>query len=226
MEQMDSAMSGVAAARPERHAGYPGRVYITSAAERWIHWLLAASCVYLFMTGIGFMFHSFAFVPTFIGGHLIPKYAHNYAGLVFFASVVAAFAVWFRECRFQSYDRDWLRKGGGYLKEVHDLPEAGKYNAGQKLFFFIAVLAGAYMFATGLIMWFPLGFPKPLVRVCYLLHAAGAVLMGGAIIIHGFLGTFANPGSVSAMMHGWVSRGWLKTQHGRYYRELKEKGQI
>lgn len=202
-------------------------VYITSAFERWVHWWVAATCIYLFLTGLGFMFHSFAFVPTFIGGHLIPKYAHNYAGIIYFISVLLAIGVWYKEAgTFHKHDIEWLRKGGGYLKPVDDLPEAGKYNAGQKIFFVVVGFSGFYMFITGMIMWFPLGFPKTLVRFCYLLHALGAVVMGASIIIHGFLGTFANPGSVPSMMHGWVSKGWLKTQHPRYYKELQEKGVV
>ena len=199
-------------------------VYINTVFERWVHWFLAGTCMYLFLTGIGFMFHSFAFIPTFIGGHLIPKYAHNYAGIVYFISALLAIAVWYKDAgKFYDYDKEWLRQGGGYLKPLDDLSEAGKYNAGQKLFFVIVAFSGFYMFITGIIMWFPLGFPKSLVRFCYLLHAMGAVVMGASIIIHGFLGTFANPGSVSAMMHGWVTKTWLKTQHGRYYKELEEK---
>jgi len=201
-------------------------VYVTSPFERWVHWWLAGTCIYLFLTGLGFMFHSFAFVPTFIGGHLIPKYAHNYAGIVYFICSILAFSVWYRDCKFRDYDKEWLRKGGGYLNKVADLPEAGKYNAGQKLFFFVAVGSGIYMFATGMVMWFPLGFPKGLVRFCYLLHACGALIMGTAIVVHGFLGTFANPGSIPTMMHGWASRDWVRTQHGRWYKELREKGEI
>ena len=202
-------------------------IMLTKPCERWVHWWLAATCIYLFLTGLGFMFHSFAFVPTFIGGHLIPKYAHNYAGIVYFVSSMLALAVWYRDAgKLEDYDKEWLRKGGGYLKPAQDLPEAGKYNAGQKLFFWVVVWSGVYMFSTGLIMWFPLGFSKPMVRLCYLLHATGAVVMGTAIILHGFLGTFANPGTVGAMMHGWVTRDWLKEQHPRYYRELERKGQV
>jgi formate dehydrogenase subunit gamma len=202
-------------------------ILLTKPFERWVHWWLALTCIYLFLTGLGFMFHSFAFVPTFIGGHLIPKYAHNYAGIVYFISSMLALAVWYRDAgKLEDYDKEWLRKGGGYLKPVEDLPEAGKYNAGQKLFFWVVACSGVYMFSTGLIMWFPLGFSKPMVRLCYLFHATGAVVMGTAIIMHGFLGTFANPGTVGAMMHGWVTRDWLKKQHPRYYRELEKKGQI
>jgi formate dehydrogenase subunit gamma len=207
--------------------GNKDMVYITTAFERWVHWLLAGSCIYLFLTGMGFMFHSLAFIPTFIGGHLVPKYAHNYVGIVYFVVANLGILVWREDAgRFYGYDWQWLKRGGGYLKSLDDLPEPGKYNAGQKIFFLIVAFSGFYMFATGIIMWFPLQFSKPLVRLLYLLHATGALVMGSAIIIHGFLGTFANTGSVSAMMHGWVSKAWLKTQHGRYYRELEEKGQI
>jgi formate dehydrogenase subunit gamma len=204
-----------------------GYIYVTTTFERWVHWWLALTCIYLFFTGLGFMFHSFSFVPTIIGGHLIPKYAHNYAGILYFISSLCALSVWYKDAgKFHDYDWEWMKKGGGYLKPMQDVPPSGKYNAGQKLFFWIAVTSGFYMFGTGVIMWFPLGFPPGLVRFCYLLHASGAVIMGAGIVMHGFLGTFANYGSVSAMMHGWVSKEWIRTQHGRWYKELKERGVV
>ena len=202
-------------------------VYVTTVFERWVHWWLALTCIYLYMTGIGFMFHTFGFVPTIIGGHLIPKYAHNYAGILYFISSLCAMGVWYKDAgRFHRYDWEWIKKGGGYVGSIKYVPASGKYNAGQKIFFWIAVTSGLYMFVTGMIMWFPLGFPPRIVRVCYLLHACGAAVMGAGIIMHGFLGTFANYGSVSAMMHGWVSKEWIRTQHGRWYKELKDQGVV
>jgi len=199
-------------------------IYATTAFERWVHLLLAGTCIYLFLTGIGFMFHSFAFIPTLIGGHLIPKFAHNYVGLIYFAATLCAASVWRRECMtFHDYDKDWLKKGGGYLKKTKDLPQSGRYNAGQKVFFIFAVVMGFYMLLTGLIMWFPLAFPKILVRICYLMHSIGALAWGIAIVIHGFLGSFMNPGSFQVMMHGYVTKEWARSQHGRWYKELQEK---
>ncbi|MCE5280562.1 MAG: cytochrome b/b6 domain-containing protein [Deltaproteobacteria bacterium] len=43
----------------------------------------------------------------------------------------------------------------GYLWHVEKIPEAGKYNPGQKLFFPAVAVFGALMVLTGLVMWFP-----------------------------------------------------------------------
>ncbi len=199
-------------------------IKITDGVERTVHWLLAGSCLFCLISGLGLMFHSWSFIPHILGGYYAAKWMHIFSGVIFIPALVYSYFMWKKDCLFEPDDLNWILKAGGYLWEVKELPKVYKYNAGQKMFFVIVAISGFYMFITGMIMWFPLGFPKPLVRLMYLLHATGAVVMGAGIIVHGFLGTFANPGSVPAMMHGWVTKGWLKTQHPRYYRELQEKG--
>ncbi len=44
---------------------------------------------------------------------------------------------------------------GGYLWHVDKVPETGKYNPGQKMFFLTVAACGVLMIITGLIMWFP-----------------------------------------------------------------------
>ena len=52
-----------------------------------------------------------------------------------------------------------------YAAHEHDkVPPAGKYNAGQKLFFWLQSLLGVVFVATGLLLWFPESFGSGLVN--------------------------------------------------------------
>ena len=53
-------------------------------------------------------------------------------------------------------DRAWLGAIRQYVAHDHDrVPPAGKYNAGQKLFFWLQSLLAVVFVATGLPLWFP-----------------------------------------------------------------------
>ena len=103
------------------------------------------------------------------------------------------------------------------------MPESGRFNAGQKIYYYLKALTWILMSATGIIMWFPFNFSRDLVITCYPLHALGVAILAGAVIIHGFLGSFANPGTLQAMMSGKCSRAWAKLQHGRWLKEQDAK---
>ncbi len=63
-------------------------------------------------------------------------------------------------------------------------------------------------------------FAKDTVVICYPLHIIGVVAFGGTWIIHAFLGTFANPGTIEAMLSGKCTRAWAKLQHGKWLKEI------
>jgi len=205
-----------------------GLIKATDAFERIVHWNLAISCLILCITGLGMMFHSFNFIGTLMGGLKSLKYVHNFTGLWFFASLYFAIRMWWKEAGVFSLpeDLEWIKVAGGYLWHVDEVPEVGKYNPGQKMFFLAVAIFGSLMVLTGLIMWFPLLFPAGLVRLMYLLHALGFVVIFPFFFVHLYLGTVGSPGSLSAMTTGWVTRAWLKKQHGKWLKEMEEKGEL
>ena len=82
------------------------------------------------------------------------------------------------------------------------------------------------MIFSGLIMLFPLSMPAMIVRLMYLLHAAGFVAIFAFFFVHLYLGTIGSPGSLPAMLHGWVTRAWLKKQHPKWLHEMEEAGTL
>jgi len=207
-----------------------GLIKATSAYERVVHWGLAISCIILFISGLGMMFHSFNFLGTPVGGLKNLKLIHNYTGIVFAVFLVLSILMWWREAGIFSLPEDWqwMICAGGYLWPVKNPPEVGKYNPGQKLFFLAVALCGLLMVGTGIVMWFPYRFDLPVefVRWMYPLHALGFFVIFAFFFVHLYLGTVGSPGSAPAMFSGWVTRAWLKKQHPKWLREEEEKGTL
>ncbi|MCK7508179.1 MAG: hypothetical protein MZV70_31745 [Desulfobacterales bacterium] len=105
-------------------------------------------------------------------------------------------------------DLEWIKAAGGYLWHVDQVPETGKYNPGQK-----AVLPDRCGFCGVADDCHGIDhvvsrrhLPASLVRWMYPLHALGFVAIFAFFFIHLYLGTIGNPGTVSAMITGWMDR--------------------
>ena len=198
-------------------------VQATTAWERFLHWLLVVPFIFLFVTGFGFMFHQMNWIQTVLGGGYMARSVHNWAGLIFFIAVILSILTWAREClRFDSDDVKWITKGGGYLGKVEDLPESGRFNAGQKGFYLVIIIFSLVISWSGWIMWNPTAHAVGTVNVAYALHALSMVVLSLCWVAHWYLGTIANPGTFSSMSNGWVTKGWAKKQHGKWYKETFE----
>jgi len=205
-----------------------GYVQVTDSYERILHWMLAISCLLLCVTGLAMMFQTFNFVSLLFGGLKNLKLVHNFTGLVFAIFLILVIRMWWKEAGVFVFpeDLDWIKAAGGYLWHVDKVPETGKYNPGQKMFFLTVAAFGMVMFVTGLIMWFPINLPTELVRWMYPLHALGFVAIFAFFFIHLYLGTIGNPGSVSGMITGWMDRDVLKMLHPKWYKEMEHEGKL
>lgn len=175
--------------------------------ERIVHWVGLTCFLFLAITGIIFLLKEDS------PGSLLRK-VHGMVGGVFVLSIVAMFMVWWKNTLFVSCDKEWVQKLGGYLWIKGTCP-AEKFNAGQKVFFWLVViLCGAVVSVTGILMVLARGDASPAV---FLLHDLSAVAMTAAIIGHGYLSTIANPGTFSAMTSGKVSKEWAEHHHNRWF---------
>jgi formate dehydrogenase subunit gamma len=207
-------------------------IQASTAFERVVHWVLGGSCLFLFLTGFGLMFHSLSFIsrvfpaiPLFSdlypGGYATMKLFHNLCGLLFGLSFLPALVAWGKDTLFfDEDDKKWFRVLGGYLWEVKEVPEAGKFNAGQKAFFMVLLLFWLIMVGTGIFMWFPI-FPPELTRWLYVLHALGVLVLGSFLVIHFYLGTYGNPGTFQVMGHGFVTKGWAKKHRPKWLKDVE-----
>ncbi len=148
---------------------------------------------------------------------------HIFSGVIFAFGLVYGYFMWKKDCVFEEADLGWILQGGGYLWETDKLPPVYKYNAGQKAFFWVLVVAGITIIVSGLIMWNPLLVPAVVARLAFMLHALGVVVLGSFIMVHIYLGTIGNPGTVSAMITGYVSKAWCETHCPRWFAERNNK---
>lgn len=165
-------------------------------------------------------------MTTLVGGGPTARVLHPWVGVVFSVSLVAMFALWVRDMGVRAADRAWLRALPRYA--VHDreaVPPAGKYNGGQKLFFWVMTLLGVLFLLSGVPLWLPAGvlglgpFYGAFVNAMRLIHYVTTVAGGLLLIVHTYLGTVAYPGTLGAMLHGSVTRSWAKLHHPLWHNE-------
>ena len=99
-------------------------------------------------------------------------------------------------------------------------PPQGKFNAGQKVFYWAMFYGAFLLLLSGAFMWFPEYVPRCCVRPWMIfIHEGAALITIGAFIIHVYMGVFMVPGSVDAMVHGSVSKNWARTHHRLWFHQ-------
>jgi formate dehydrogenase subunit gamma len=123
-------------------------------------------------------------------------------------------------------DRAWMAGIGAALwGRTHELPPAGRYNAGQKILFWWMAWCVALLLVTGLIFWRPyfVGyFPIGLVRVATLVHSLTAVGLILGIIGHIYAAIWVK-GTTRAMTRGVVSESWARRHHPHWVADVTQQ---
>jgi formate dehydrogenase subunit gamma len=100
------------------------------------------------------------------------------------------------------------------------LPLQERFNAGQKLFYWLMFFGALSLLLSGFFMWVPEYIPRQAAWVrglMILVHECAALLTIGGFLIHLYMGIFMVPGSMTAITTGFVSRAWAKTHHRLWY---------
>jgi formate dehydrogenase subunit gamma len=203
-------------------------VKVTSGYERFVHWFVAISCLLLCYTGLGMMYKELNVLGVIFGGLGGLKTVHDIMAVFFAIGLLLAIQMWWREAGIFVFPEDWewIKAAGGYLWHLDHVPETGKYNPGQKAFFLTVALCGLLMICTGFFMWFPQYLPAFLMDWVYVLHVLGFVVIFAFFFIHLYLGTIGNPGSVQAMLTGYMEKPVLKMLHPKWYKEMEHEGKL
>src|SRR5262249_32820917 len=147
---------------------------------------------------------------------------HPWGGLLFAVAFAVMFRNWRKQMQLDSDDRRWLRLAHRYA--THDftaLPEAGRFNAGQKSLFWVQGVFGILLLLSGLILWWPALMPRALREVAVLIHPVAAIVSIGGLIVHIYMGTAAVPESLRGMTQGWVTPRWAASHHPKWYKEIR-----
>jgi formate dehydrogenase subunit gamma len=210
-------------------AGRAGRTIVRfTAFERFIHWMTATCFVILAITGLNITFGRKLLLPlmspdAFTAWSQAGKYAHNFLSFPFTLGVVLILLTWIAWNIPNREDIVWLRKGGGLMGHEH-VP-AGHFNAGQKAIYWIVVLGGGAMAATGYMLMFPFALTDVAgMQNTAMVHGIVAVLFVAIMIAHAYIGTVGMEGAFEAMGTGTVDLNWAKQHHSTWVEQEVAKG--
>jgi len=215
---MDDA---VTVARDREDVAVGNEIVRHRLSSRLIHWSVAFTFFVSVLTGMPIWTPLFRWMADLFGGLSVCRFIHPWAGIVFTAISTLQFFHWLGDMKLEPQEKDWLGpRVWKYLKYQGDDSEVGKYNGGQKLFFFAVSLGALGLLVSGVVIWFPLSFAQIVRELSYLLHDVTFILFVAAIIWHVYLGTAAEPGTFGAMVRGTVTKAWARLHHPRWYREV------
>ncbi len=223
--------------------------------ERFGHWLMAGSFIILALTGLISLFGRFGLIPligktAYAAIASVGIFVHNWTSWAFMVGLVLVFLMWVLDNIPKKHDLKWLAQAGGlFTKGVH--PPSTKFNAGQKMIFWVVILFGASISFTGLSLLFPfqimmfaptfeflnslgisgiLGLgelpttmaPHEEMQLSQTWHAIVAFGFIAVIFAHIYIGSVGMEGAIDAMKSGEVEEQWAKEHHGMWLDEVKQ----
>jgi formate dehydrogenase subunit gamma len=246
------ALFFVARGRITIDSGPSGKTMIRfTGFERMSHWLLAVSFIALALSGLNMLYGKYVFLPllgpeifSFITG--VGKWLHNYVAFGFMLGLALVFILWIKDNIPNMHDLKWIDAGGGlFTRDSH--PPARKFNAGQKIIFWVVIIAGVSISLSGISLLFPfqthffadtfaalhsLGFvwlPAELTAIeemqySQLWHSIIAFIFIAVVIAHIYIGTIGMEGAFDAMGSGEVDTNWAREHHSLWVEEVTAAG--
>ncbi len=234
--------------RIRTEAGPSGvRVTRFNGLERFAHWLTAVPFVILALTGLNMLYGRYVLKPL-LGPEIFStitaagKYAHNYLAFAFMLGILLILVLWVGQNFPNRADLVWLAKGGGMFTR-HTHPPARKFNAGQKILFWLVILGGISVSLSGISLLWPfelslfsetfkllnlvgLNLPTDLtlqeeMQLSQLWHAALGLVLTAVIIAHIYIGTLGMEGAFDAMGSGDVDLNWAREHHSLWAAEIE-----
>jgi len=198
-----------------------------NAFERAVHWMTASCFIVLAISGLNITFGRPLLLPligleAFSDWSQLAKYAHNYLSFPFTIGVVLIFLMWIGGNIPNKVDVDWIKRGGGLVGDDH--PPAYRFNAGQKMMYWVVVLGGGAVAVTGYLLMFPFyasGIEG--MQIAQIVHSIVAVLFVAAMIAHIYIGTVGMEGAFEAMGSGTVDVNWAKEHHSLWLEQQKAR---
>ena len=197
-----------------------------TSIERITHWTVAISFLTLALTGLAMLFGKYVVLPVF--GHTLfgwiayaCKNIHNFVGPLFTVGLIVMFAIFIRDNFPARSDIDWIKKLGGARGHA----SAGRFNAGEKLWFWGGVVfLGMIVSASGFVldMLVPgILYTRGNMQIANIIHLVAAVLIFSASLAHIYMGTLGMEGAYDAMRTGYVDDAWAKEHHDIWYDDIQ-----
>ena len=194
--------------------------------QRINHWLVVLFFGLAGFSGLALFHPNLFFLTQFFGGPQWTRIVHPYFGIGVFLLFLLMFIGFVGANLWKRRDSEWLKASPELV--LHDdeekMPPVGKYNAGQKLVFWLMTLSLLVLLITGLLFWqawFADSVPIWLQRVAVVLHSLAAFIMSLTAVVHIYAAIWVK-GTLRAMTQGTVSAGWAKRHHSLWYRDKME----
>jgi len=205
------------------HPGDPVTVDRYSPGARVNHWITAASLVLLAISGLSLFHPSLFFLSGLFGGGETTRAIHPWIGVVLFFGFLGLFLRFWKANLWKREDGTWMARLRDVLAK-HDerLPEVGKYNAGQKMVFWLMSVLIIILICSGLVLWDQYFADYTTVgqkRAAVLIHALAAIVIICVWIVHVYAAIWVR-GTIRAMVKGSVTGGWAWRHHRKWLREL------
>jgi formate dehydrogenase subunit gamma len=204
--------------------GRSGRTIVRfNAFERAVHWMTATCFIILALSGLNITFGKPLLIPVigleaFASWSQLAKYAHNFLSFPFTIGVILMFLMWIAWAIPDSTDGRWLKEGGGLVGNKH--PPAKRFNAGQKLIYWIVMLGGAGAAITGYLLMFPFYATDIAgMQTTQSLHGIFALVFIAIMLAHIYIGSIGMEGSFESMGTGTVDENWAKQHHQLWLNE-------
>lgn len=206
------------------------RIIRFTAWQRIVHWFTATLFVVLGLTGVAILYGRAVLIPlmgkdAFSVVAMASKHIHNFVGPLFVIAVMMLVVTFIAGNFYARGDLEWLKKGGGIVGSGH--ASCGRYNLGEKSWFWLATVAGVLVAGSGLVLDFPnFGQTRAVMQWGEVVHAVSALIFTSASFGHIYIGTLGMQGAIDAMAKGHVDANWAKEHHDRWYEDMKRAGQV
>ena len=198
--------------------------------ERFTHWLTASTFIILALSGLNITFGKSLILPLF-GPEAFAtmsqwgKYFHNYLSFPFAIGLILTFLIWIKDNIPGSVDVQWINRGGGIVGNDH--PPAPRFNAGQKVIYWLVVIGGVAIAISGYLLMFPFyGTGMEGMQLAAIIHGVVSVLLIAVMLAHIYIGTLGMEGAFEAMGTGEVDLNWAEEHHSIWVEEELEKSGI
>jgi len=219
---------------PKVFSHHGKKIFAFSVLMRIMHNLAALSFLVIVPTGFVMAF------GDFFGGGMFVRICKNLHGLatpVFAITVLPMIIAWIRDMFPNSDDVKWMMIVGGYLSKEKKPVPAGKFNAGQKAWFWIAMPGGIVMIITGALMFFLnkdlssvatlFGMSQiDVLRLSAIVHNILGMVVATFFMVHVYMAAIAIKGAIHSMITGYKEEEEVAILHSSWYKQLKNEGKV
>ena len=197
------------------HYLFVGAMHFDHDGEQILFFPLFIRVVHLFAA---VSFSLMVIFGTYLGGGTLIRTArtvHLVSAMVFVLPCLLMFITWVKDMFPQLHDIKWMFIMGGYLSREKKPVPAGKFNAGQKMYFWFATLGGGIMAYTGYVIW-GMGATVDTVRLYTIIHNFLGMAIVAFYLTHVYMAVFAVAGSLESMKTGYKTKEEVDVLHSLY----------